>query len=47
MTKKDLRVVVLGGGVGLGALALLWWFARKTVTVPVINPATVKWEPHT
>jgi len=46
MTKKDLRTVVISGGIGIGAIALLWWWARKTVTVPVIEPGTVKWEPH-
>lgn len=46
MTKKDLRTVVISGGIGIGAILALWWFARRSVVVPVIEPGAVKWEPH-
>lgn len=44
MTKKDLKVITTGAVVGIGALALLWWFGRKTTTIPVLAPTAVKWE---
>ncbi len=44
MTKKDLRVVVASSAVGLGIFAALFYWARKTQTIPVLAPATVKWD---
>lgn len=46
MTKKDVKAIVVGGGLGLGALLAIWWLARKTNTIPVISPVAVNWEPH-
>lgn len=44
MTKKDLKMVLVSSTVGIGGIALLWWFARKTRTIPVLSPTIVKWE---
>lgn len=46
MTKKDLKVIVIGSVAGLGGLAAIVYFLRKTQTVPVVNPAIIKWEPQ-
>lgn len=44
MTKKDARAVALAGGLGLAGFLTFWFFFRRTVKVPLIEPAQVKWE---
>lgn len=44
MTKKDLRVVVIGSTLGIGLFAALFYWARKTQTIPVLSPAVIKWD---
>ena len=44
MTKKDLRVVIVGSTVGIGIFAALFYWARKTQTIPVLAPTMVKWD---
>lgn len=44
MTKKDQKAVVLGTAVGLGLFAAIFYFARKTQTIPVLSPSLIKWD---
>lgn len=44
MTKRDVKYVVVGTSVGLGAFLVGWFFFRRTKVIPEINPAMVKWE---
>lgn len=44
MTKRDVKYVVVGGGVGLGALIAAFFYFRRRRTIPEISPAIVRWE---
>jgi hypothetical protein len=46
MKKKDLTSMMISGSLGLGVLFTIFWWARRTTTVPVISPVAVKWEEH-
>jgi hypothetical protein len=44
MTKKDLKSTAIYGVAGVGLFALIFWFARRTKTIPVLSPALIKWD---
>lgn len=44
MTKKDLKAIAVGAGVGGGLLFAIWFLLRKKATILELNPAQVKWE---
>ncbi len=44
MTKKDTKALLTYGGLGLGALLAVWFFARQKQGVLVVDPSMVKWE---
>lgn len=44
MTKRDVKHLMVGGAVGLGAIFTAWFFFRRTKKIPEVSPALVKWE---
>lgn len=44
MTKRDLHSLTVAGGLGLAGFLTFWFFFRRTVKVPLIDPVQVKWE---
>jgi hypothetical protein len=43
MTKTDTKYLVYGSALGLIGF-LSFWFIRKSVKIPEINPAIIKWD---
>lgn len=44
MTKADVKTLAIGGGIGIGAFLLAYFFGRRLVSFPMIVPSAVKWE---
>lgn len=44
MTKRDLKSLATAGTLGLAGFFTFWFFFRRTVKVPTLDPVQVKWE---
>lgn len=44
MTKRDVRHIVFGGGVGLAAFFTFWFFKNRKKPIPELAPTQIKWE---